>query len=129
MQNYLIYHALTNVARTMKNPDALHSAVDYQTQMMDTLTKLAPSGSGFDRGTQFNVTRSGDTRLVFNTAFHHMNEHGYYDGWTEHEVIVTPVLSISGISVRVTGKDKNNIKEYIHDTFYNWLKSDCPDKP
>ena len=81
-----------------------------------------PSGSGFDCGTKINVKESTPDRLVLETSFHHMNEHGYYDGWTEHKIIVTPSLS-SGFDLRVTGRNRNQIKEYIADMFGSAL--DC----
>ena len=45
-----------------------------------------PCGSGFDNGTNLDFDKSHQNRLVFTTAFHHMDESGMYDGWTEHEV-------------------------------------------
>jgi hypothetical protein len=57
---------------------------------------------------------------VFKTSFHHMNTHGYYDGWTDHIVTVRPDM-MSGIRISITGKDRNQIKDYIHEVFYNWL--------
>jgi hypothetical protein len=63
-------------------------------------------------GDQFSTPE----KLVFNTAFHHMDEAGGYDGWTEHQVIVTPSLEM-GYSIRVTGRDKEEIKEYIAEMF------------
>lgn len=78
-----------------------------------------PSGSGFDAGTTL-ADDSKPNRLIFNTSFHHMTEHGMYDGWTEHQVIVTPCL-VLGFSLRVTGRDRNDIKELIGDTFNDCL--------
>lgn len=75
-----------------------------------------PYGSGFDNGVTFDNVRSRGDRLVFNTAFHHMDENGMYDGWTDHSVIVTPSF-IGGFDVRVTGRNHNDIKEYIAETF------------
>jgi hypothetical protein len=45
-----------------------------------------------------------------------MNEGGYYDGWTEHQVIITPSLQ-HGFDVRVTGQDRNEIKDYLAELF------------
>jgi hypothetical protein len=80
------------------------------------------SGSGFDSGTKIDLDNSTGERLVFTTAFHHMDEWGGYDGWTEHTVIVTPSL-VFGFNLRVTGKDRNDIKEHIAESFRNDL--DC----
>ncbi len=78
---------------------------------------IFPSGSGFDSGTSFDFDSSKDDRLVFITDFHHMDEHGGYDGWTRHNVIVTPSLMF-GFDLRITGKDRNDIKDYIHECFH-----------
>jgi hypothetical protein len=45
-----------------------------------------------------------------------MDEHGCYDGWTHHKVIVKASLW-AGIDIRVTGRDRNQIKEYIAEQF------------
>lgn len=81
-----------------------------------------PSGSGFDSGTTFNFEESKKDKLVFDTSFHHMNEHGFYDGMTEHKVIVTP--SWHSFDIKVTGRDRNQIKEYIADCFYSVLNEE-----
>jgi hypothetical protein len=84
---------------------------------LDQLIKLyLPSGSGFDLGTTINLEKSTPDKLVFETAFHHMNEDGYYDGWTNHTVIITPSLSVAFYTL-VTGKNKNDIKDYVADCF------------
>lgn len=81
-----------------------------------------PSGGGFDAGTMLDLFASKPERLVFITSFHHMDEHGFYVGWSDHTVIVTPSLA-NGINLRVTGRDRRDIKEYIGDSFYEALKT------
>lgn len=89
---------------------------------IDTIMKSAPSGSGFDSGTKIDLDKSDNKKLVFNTAFHHLNDDGYYIGWSHHTVIVTP--DFNGIDIRITGKDKRDIKDYIAETFSFWLDSE-----
>jgi hypothetical protein len=84
--------------------------------------ELLPSGSGFDNGTKLDRERSHAEKLVLTTAFHHMDEGGGYAGWTEHEVIVTP--GFNGIRLRITGRNRNDIKEYISQAFYEALTRD-----
>jgi hypothetical protein len=79
------------------------------------LEKLLPSGSGFDSGT--SIVSCSDAKLVLKTSFHHMNENGYYDGWTDHYVTVTPSFSF-GLDIRVSGRNRNDIKDFILDEFY-----------
>lgn len=84
----------------------------------------APSGSGIDNGTKINWSKSRfssrDERIVLDCSFHHMDEHGYYDGWTYHEIWIRPSL-ISGICIDVKGINKNEIKDFLGDLFYHWL--------
>lgn len=79
-----------------------------------------PSGSGIDSGTKIDLDASNRNKLVLLTAFHHMSESGMYDGWTEHKIIVAPDL-LSGVSLRITGRDRNQIKEYLYEVFHNDL--------
>jgi hypothetical protein len=89
------------------------------------LKATAPSGSGIDNGTEIDWEASKPDKLVFKTAFHHMNDAGYYDGWTEHKVIVRPSLALR-YTVDVTGRDRNDIKDYLVETFRLWLDGDAP---
>lgn len=78
-----------------------------------------PSGAGFDQGTELGKDSTPD-KLIFLTAFHHMNDQGFYDGWTEHKVTVRASLT-SEIAVHVSGRNRNNIKDHIAETFYDCL--------
>lgn len=96
-------------------------------ERIENLThEFLPHGSGFDwsNGADFDFSSSRMDRLVFRTAFHHMNENGYYDGWTEHNVIVTPAFD--GFDIRVTGRNRNDIREYIAECFHHALSQDAP---
>lgn len=78
-----------------------------------------PSGSGFDAGTTIDRSRTTETRIVFQTEYHHMNEHGFYTRWTVHLVVVTPTFR--GVDVQVRGRDHNDIKDYIGDVFHEMM--------
>ena len=82
-----------------------------------------PSGSGVDAGTRIDLERSTGKRIVLTFGFHHMNEGGYYDGWTDHKVTVTPAF-IGGFDLRVTGRDRNQIKDYLGDLIHEILASE-----
>jgi hypothetical protein len=92
------------------------------------VSDFMPSGSGFDNGTRLDMKRSTPSRLVFLTSFHHMNEHGCYDGWTTHTVIVTPAF-IGRFDIKVNGINRNEIKDYIGETFYGALSTVIEDVP
>lgn len=84
--------------------------------IQDTL----PSGSGIDRGTKIDLDDSTSNKIVLNVAFHHMNENGFYDGWTEHRIVVVPSF-IGGFQMGISGRNKNDIKEYLSDTYHEAL--------
>ena len=80
------------------------------------INKYLPSGSGWDCGTNISWDENPNEKLVFYGSFHHMDEHGGYQRWTSHNVIVKP--DWQGISLRITGRNHNDIKEYLADLFY-----------
>jgi len=57
---------------------------------------------------------------VIQADFHHMNGNGFYTGWTEHTVVITPSLAF-GFEVKVAGQNQNLIKDYIADVFIQAL--------
>jgi hypothetical protein len=102
------------------DPDARNRWQDK----IDAIMATAPSGSGFDSGT--TLQSADEKRLVFATAYHHMNEHGFYDGWTHHRVTATADL-MHGFVLAIKGRNKREIRDYIEDTFGNWLDENEPE--
>lgn len=81
-----------------------------------------PSGSGIDNGIKLDTDESKPDKLVFTFSYHHMNENGMYDGWTDHKCIVTPSL-VFEIDLRITGPNRNDVKDYLYETFRTALTS------
>lgn len=92
----------------------------------EIVKQCLPSGSGFDDGTKIDWKESTPDRLSLIADFHHMSEHGQYDGWTCHRVIVSASLLFE-IDIRVTGRDRNEIKEYIAECFHHALRENVPE--
>ena len=86
-----------------------------------------PSGSGIDNGTKIDLERSTEEKIVFQADFHHMNENGFYDGWTEHTVIVRPSL-FDKFTITVSGRNRNDIKEHIAEMFYCALRENVKEE-
>ena len=95
---------------------------DYLDQLVDTL----PSGAGIDRGTKLNPLASTE-RLVFDVSFHHMNEHGGYDGWTEHKVRVRASL-VFDLGITISGRNRNDIKDYLGELYQEALSAEAPER-
>lgn len=93
----------------------------------DALAELVrahlPSGSGFDSGTRLLLDASTPDKLVFRADFHHMDENGHYDGWTEHKITATPSFA-HGIELSISGRNRNEIKEYAHEVFHAALTAE-----
>lgn len=102
-----------NCQREPKNPEWEQKHGERIKQILRT---DFPHGSGFDHGCHLDFDKSTGERLVIVTSFHHMDENGMYDGWTEHTIIVTPSLQF-GFQLRITGRDRNQIKEMMYEMF------------
>ncbi len=96
----------------------------HEAKILELVKETAPSGSGIDCGTKIDLDASTGEKLVFNFSYHHMNESGIYDGWTEHKAIVVASLQF-GFDLTITGRNRNQIKEYLHETFSFWIDSEA----
>lgn len=90
--------------------------------VIDEIMKTGPTGSGVDTGLQLMYDKSKTDHLVIAFGYHHMSETGFYEGWTDHELVITPSLHLDYL-LRITGQDRNNIKEYLNDIFSAWLSA------
>lgn len=122
-----LYQHLASLMQSIRNCE---KSGNVEWRLRHTRAALAlvdehmPSGGGLDTGTALDLDWTLDSkseRLIFSTSFHHMNETGSYDGWTQHVVIVKP--SFDGIDIRIIGRDRNDIKEYLHDLFMQALQA------
>lgn len=114
-----LYQAMaSNIDRINRNSDAANPFAEMGRESLESLVReYLPSGSGFDSGCYVETDQSRRDKIVIRCDFHHMDENGYYSGWTTHRAIVTPSLQF-GFDLRITGKDKNGIKDYIADTIH-----------
>lgn len=108
-----ISRQLDRYQRCIKQHDT-YNANDAQEQISKMLA-LLPTGSGLDNGVQFDNVKSTPNKLVFKFSYHHMNN-GSYTKWTTHTLVLTPSFAI-GYDMKITGKDLNQIKEYLYDLF------------
>lgn len=126
MKLYQKLARLIGAAKRCEETDNLEWARKHSEKIAALVKSLMPSGSGFDDGTQIIPSECTEDKLVFNTAFHHMDEQGGYDGWTQHTVIVRPSLAFD-FRVVVMGRDRNEIKDYISECFNTALDQEVPE--
>lgn len=116
-----LYQQIARIVEARLN--CIERGNDWSLKHEDTLSEindLLPSGSGIDTGTKIDLDESKPNRLVFNFSYHHMNDDGMYDGWTDHQVIVTPSLSF-GFDLRISGRNRNDVKDYLHEVYQSAL--------
>ena len=119
---------LRNLTDTSFMPDDIREKrEEMAAHVEDSLHQLVkerfPSGSGFDAGTKLHLDTATPNRYVFQADFHHMDDNGYYCGWSHHTVVVTPDMQF-GFRIRVTGRDMRDIKGYIAEMFDHVLNCD-----
>jgi hypothetical protein len=125
-----LYQQLAHRVQAMKNCE-LSGNTEWLEKHRLAAEKLAdeflPSGSGFDSGSRIDLVDSAGERLVLYTQFHHMNESGMYDGWTEHTIRVYPSLLFE-IRLTISGRNRNEIKDLIHEEFHVALTEEVNDE-
>jgi hypothetical protein len=104
--------------RIRENPERFAvKAYEVELEIAALVKQHMPSGSGIDCGTTLPLILPLGEKLVFGCEFHHMDENGSYDGWTSHTIVVTPSLQFD-FCIKIGGRDRNQIKEYLHDVYH-----------
>jgi hypothetical protein len=92
---------------------------DIARSRLAQLVDLLPSGSGIDNGTK--LVSADSTKIVLSAEYHHMNDGGYYDGWTTHRITIR--AQFGGIDVTIGGRNRDDIKEYLAQVYYDALSA------
>ncbi len=117
-----VIQMIASTLQSRRNCLKANASLEWVPKHEDTLKNLQyelPSGSGIDHGTKIDLDASNDSRIVLQMDYHHMNENGYYDGWTSHTIKVTPTFE--GFDLAIGGRDRNQIKEYLADILHHAL--------
>lgn len=99
-----------------------------------------PRGSGFDVGTTIDENQSKPDRLVLTFEYHHMNEHGFYCGWSQWSCIIKPCLQfgytmrfmchgLADQSWEIRQMVDSNFRDYLHQVFSHDLNKQTPCYP
>jgi hypothetical protein len=120
-----LYRELASAIRARQNCQASNNTewLDKHSDTIKTLVDLLPSGAGWNEGTKIDLDASHANKIVLYGSYQHMDEFGYYDGWTEHTITVKSSLT-SDIDIRISGSNRNDIKDYLYQTFEYALKQD-----
>jgi hypothetical protein len=94
---------------------------NHTEKLEQVVSEYLPHGSGLDGIVEVDIDKSSENKVVINIEYHHMDENGFYSGWTNHSIICTPSF-IHGVDIRVTGVNKNDIKSYLEERFAEHLQ-------
>lgn len=92
----------------------------HEERIKSLVKEHMPSGSGVDSGTVLDFNKSHGEKLVFHASYHHMDDGGGYDGWTDHTITVTPAF-VCGPNIKISGRNRNDIKSYLTDIYSHAL--------
>lgn len=102
--------------RNSKNHEFLNIAEQRLSRLTKDFIESGPIESVY-----CSIDDSSLEKIVFHVTFHHMNDLGYYCGYTEHKVTIRQTFI--GLCVTVSGQNKRDCKIYIADVFDNALSS------
>ena len=91
-------------------------------EAIEEANQMLPHGSGIDGKCEINLPSSSENKIIIDLEFHHMDEHGSYDGWTTHSITLTPSF-VNGFDMKVSGVNRNDIKDYLVDTFNEYFEA------
>ena len=93
-----------------------HAQLDYIEK------NILPSGAGLDAGSKIYRDNTNEAEIFIKTSFHHMDDAGGYDGWTDHLIKVR--ATFLGVKIDISGQNLNGIKKYLGDVFGDTLGRD-----
>lgn len=99
------------IARVASQKDAM-----LKREELVMLQELLPIGNGINYGCVISLKKSTEKRIVIYTAYWHPNDSYETSRWTHHQIVITPSFERE-INIRVTGKNVDNIKEYLQEVF------------
>lgn len=94
----------------------------HEERIYETIRDYLPRGSGVNEYPRLDFDRSTLSKLIFTAGFHHIDRHGYYDGWTAFKVIIRP--SFNDIDIKIQGsfpRKYSDTRGYLADIFYEAL--------
>ena len=121
-----VYQAIAGKLAAIQNCRESNNA-EWLRRHSDSLRQLVsnflPSGSGFDCGTKLHHASKPD-RLELTFDYHHMDQYGSYDGWSAHDVVVTPSM-LNEIDIEIEpDEDYAQAKEQEYSELVSGLSED-----
>lgn len=93
----------------------------HEDNLRDIERNLLPSGSGIDNGCKLEMPDEYDGTFTMTFGYHHMDENGFYCGWTQHAIAVRPSL-VSDFDLDMESDledfdDRDDLEDYLAQVF------------
>jgi hypothetical protein len=120
-----VAHALSSLVNARIQNEKLWGKTKEAHECIDKISQICsdhmPRGSGIDQGTKFLLDPSTPDKLVFQVSYHHMDEHGFYDGWSDFTLFAKASFTEPAGTLFLKGRDRNDIKDYLYDIYHDAL--------
>lgn len=116
-----LYKALIGAIMARSNCEKTGNSVWFE-RHTDRIDKMVynylPSGSGIDNGCHIDLAACKPYLIVIRSSYHCMDENGFYDGWIDFTVRVTPSLyNDFDLTIRGLFGKYGDVRDYLYDTF------------
>ena len=112
---------------------ALKRVMENIETLEEVIKDTAPHGSGIDYDYNSirveHYSKDNQNKIIFENAYHCMDDNGYYDGIVPFRVVIgsdlAPIIHFVGLTG--TGKyrvHKYDLRLYLEET-YHWYVNDC----
>ena len=117
-----VYRQLAQWSRNYHQVQDEGMRASYEEWITRLVREYLPYGSGIDAGVELDLNASSAERIVLVSSFHMLNDGGYYIGWWDFKVTITPSMVLD-FNIRVSScqKDKRLLRPYIAELFSDSL--------
>lgn len=114
-----MYQALAQFLAGMRSQSSsLNHVLKCKMRLAHVVDNYLPSCNMRNINKTFLHYSSSPKRLIFHTSYQHDDR-----TWTDHKVVVTPSLMYDAPDIKITGKNKNQINDYLHEVFAQGLRT------
>lgn len=106
-------------------------------EYLDQLAEALPRGAGIDSGTSIDEITSRD-HIRLNVPFHAMNQNGYYVGWLQFTLNITPAFDGIDVEILIDADDLdpeeyddldvNGLMDYLAELYQDELTKEAPER-
>ena len=125
MADEKLYQALGAAVVARANCEKSHNAEWFEkwSDKIKACLGLLPHGSGLDGTWDIDYAHSREDHIVLAMQYHAMDENGFYDGWIDFTLTITPSLQLGfKLSIRGNFGKYQDVKDYLYETLDSALR-------